>query len=124
MPTYEFECPAGHEFEKFFRKISGSPTHLACPECGQIAERKVSGGGGLIFKGSGFYVTDYRKDGNKEQAKRPTGGEAGGASSDASSSESGKSESSTASEGGAKQGTSSADEAKPVPPSKGSTPAE
>ena len=59
MPTYEFRCPAGHEFEKFYRKISDSQAELPCPECGQTAVRAISGGAGLHFKGSGFYKTDY-----------------------------------------------------------------
>jgi putative FmdB family regulatory protein len=65
MPTYEFGCPVGHQFEKFFRKISDAAVELPCPECGQPATRKVSGGAGLVFKGSGFYITDYGKDGKK-----------------------------------------------------------
>jgi putative FmdB family regulatory protein len=67
MPTYDFVCPARHEFERFFRKISEAPTEMPCPECGALAIRKVSGGAGLLFKGSGFYITDYGKDGKKPQ---------------------------------------------------------
>lgn len=67
MPTYEFVCPAGHAFDKFYRKISDAVAELPCPECGQVAVRKVSGGAGLVFKGSGFYITDYGKDGKKAQ---------------------------------------------------------
>jgi putative FmdB family regulatory protein len=67
MPTYDFVCPARHQFERFFRKISDSPGEMPCPECGAIAVRKVSGGAGLVFKGSGFYITDYGKDGKKPQ---------------------------------------------------------
>ena len=63
MPTYEFRCPAGHDFERFFRKISDGTVELPCPECGAMAARRVSGGAGLLFKGSGFYITDYGKDG-------------------------------------------------------------
>ena len=47
MPTYDFRCPEGHEFEKFYRKISDGVLELPCPECGKIALRKVSGGAGL-----------------------------------------------------------------------------
>jgi putative FmdB family regulatory protein len=71
MPTYDFVCPARHVFERFFRKISDAPTEMACPECGAIALRKVSGGAGLVFKGSGFYITDYGKDGKKPQGAPP-----------------------------------------------------
>ena len=67
MPTYEFRCPKGHEFEKFYRSISGAPSEVACPTCGKKSERQISAGGGLVFKGSGFYITDYGKDGKKPQ---------------------------------------------------------
>jgi putative FmdB family regulatory protein len=61
MPTYEYLCPAGHEFEKF-QKMS-DPPRVKCPQCGKMAVRQISGGAGLMFKGSGFYITDYGKDG-------------------------------------------------------------
>ena len=67
MPTYEFRCPKGHEFEQFYRSISGAPSEVACPTCGKKSERQMSAGGGLVFKGSGFYITDYGKDGKKSQ---------------------------------------------------------
>jgi putative FmdB family regulatory protein len=67
MPTYEFRCPEGHEFEKFYRSIAAAPRETACPTCGKISERQMSAGGGLVFKGSGFYITDYGKDGKKPQ---------------------------------------------------------
>jgi len=61
MPTYEYQCPEGHEFE-LFQKMSEKP-RAKCPVCGKMASRKISGGAGLVFKGSGFYITDYGKDG-------------------------------------------------------------
>lgn len=61
MPTYEYACPEGHEFE-LFQKMSDKP-RAKCPVCGRMAVRKISGGAGLHFKGSGFYITDYGKDG-------------------------------------------------------------
>jgi putative FmdB family regulatory protein len=61
MPTYEYQCPQGHVFEKF-QKMSDKP-RASCPTCGKPATRKISGGAGLVFKGSGFYITDYGKDG-------------------------------------------------------------
>jgi putative FmdB family regulatory protein len=67
MPTYEFTCANGHDFEKFFRTISGGASELPCPVCGLMATRKISAGAGLMFKGSGFYITDYGKDGKKDQ---------------------------------------------------------
>jgi putative FmdB family regulatory protein len=61
MPTYEYQCPDGHLFEKL-EKMSDKP-QARCPVCGKPATRKISGGAGLVFKGSGFYITDYGKDG-------------------------------------------------------------
>lgn len=77
MPTYEFRCPDGHEFEKFYRKISDATAtaELPCPECGKTAARLVSGGAGLLFKGSGFYLTDYGKNAHRKAA--PSGSDSG-----------------------------------------------
>ncbi len=61
MPTYEYRCPQGHEFE-LVQKMTGRP-RAKCPVCGRPAVRQISGGAALIFKGSGFYITDYGKDG-------------------------------------------------------------
>ncbi|HEY7635886.1 MAG TPA: zinc ribbon domain-containing protein [Gemmatimonadales bacterium] len=61
MPTYEYQCPEGHVFDKF-QKMTDKP-RAKCPVCGKMAARKISGGAGLVFKGSGFYITDYGKDG-------------------------------------------------------------
>jgi putative FmdB family regulatory protein len=61
MPTYEYQCPEGHEFE-LFQKMAEKP-RAKCPVCGKTATRQISGGAGLVFKGSGFYITDYGKDG-------------------------------------------------------------
>ena len=71
MPTYEFRCPKGHEFERFYRKISDGQAELPCPECGALAVRKVSGGAGLVFKGSGFYLTDYGKNAHAKKDGKP-----------------------------------------------------
>lgn len=69
MPTYEYRCPNGHVFEKFFPTIS-EVRRLKCPSCGKMGERLISGGAGLVFKGSGFYITDYKRaEGKQEQAK-------------------------------------------------------
>jgi putative FmdB family regulatory protein len=72
MPTYEFRCPKGHDFEKFYRSMSAAPLEAPCPVCGKIAERQMSAGAGLVFKGSGFYITDYGKDGKKGAASSET----------------------------------------------------
>jgi putative FmdB family regulatory protein len=83
MPTYQFRCPNGTIVERSF-KISEVPDAIPCPEGegGGSAVRIISGGAGLIFKGSGFYITDYGKDGKKDQreaSKKPEGGGAGAA---------------------------------------------
>lgn len=82
MPTYEFRCPNGHEFTRFYKTISGAQAQLPCPECNAVADRQLSGGAGLVFKGSGFYLTDYGKNAHRGGAKSST------ASSDSSSSSS------------------------------------
>lgn len=69
MPTYEYRCPQGHEFE-LFQKMSDKPRGR-CPTCGQPATRMISGGAGLHFKGSGFYITDYGKDGKGPRKEPP-----------------------------------------------------
>jgi putative FmdB family regulatory protein len=74
MPTYEYLCPAGHEFEKF-QKMTDKP-RAKCPVCGKPATRKISGGAGLVFRGSGFYITDYGKDG--KGPRKASEGEKGG----------------------------------------------
>jgi len=71
MPTYDYECSNGHRFE-IFQKMSDEPVS-ECPECGGAAERKISGGAGFLFKGDGFYITDYRSDDYKKQASAEKG---------------------------------------------------
>ena len=66
MPTYDYRCPNGHDFEHFYRKISDATAELACPQCGAVATRRVSAGAGLVFKGSGFYLTDYGKNAHRK----------------------------------------------------------
>lgn len=71
MPTYEFRCPNGHTFDRFYRKISDSESETACPECGKMAARQLSAGAGLVFKGSGFYLTDYGKNAHRDSGNTP-----------------------------------------------------
>ena len=77
MPTYEYVCEkCGHEFEAV-RSISAKPLRI-CPKefCARKkwgrgrVRKKISAGGGLLFKGSGFYITDYRSEGYKQAAKK------------------------------------------------------
>ena len=82
MPTYEYKCPkCGTVFERF-QKITSKP-ELPCPKCGTTAPRLISGGSGLVFKGSGFYETDYKRPGEKakhDKQKAQKAKEEGGAS--------------------------------------------
>jgi putative FmdB family regulatory protein len=69
MPTYEYECQkCGHQFE-VFQSIKDAPKKT-CPECRGRVKRLLGTGAGLLFKGSGFYITDYRKSSYKESAKK------------------------------------------------------
>ncbi|GIW51281.1 MAG: hypothetical protein KatS3mg081_0636 [Gemmatimonadales bacterium] len=79
MPTYQYRCNScGHDFEKF-HKITVK-TRPKCPKCGKKSERIISGGAGLVFKGSGFYITDYKRAGSDKKDK----GEGGSAKSEGS----------------------------------------
>jgi len=75
MPTYEYRCKKGHEFEAFQRM--SDPPLTECPECGAPAERRISAGTGLVFKGSGFYITDYKRADEKKAADRKKARESG-----------------------------------------------
>lgn len=101
MPTYEYECKTcSHRFEAF-QSISDDPIKN-CPECGKEVRRLIGGGLGVIFKGSGFYVTDNRKgsapagssDGSNktegESAAKKEKGKSSDSSDSASSGDSGK----------------------------------
>jgi putative FmdB family regulatory protein len=72
MPTYEYECEkCHHQFEQF-QKITDEPVKV-CPICGGEVKRLISGGGGFLFKGNGFYITDYRSESYKKRKKEETG---------------------------------------------------
>ena len=81
MPTYDYKCKnCGHTWE-LFQSMSAKP-EKACPACGKkTAERLIGTGAALLFKGSGFYQTDYRSEGYKKAAeadKKSTSGDGGG----------------------------------------------
>jgi putative FmdB family regulatory protein len=77
MPTYDYECDAcGVKFERF-QQMTEAPLDR-CPECGGAVRRLIGTGAGIIFKGSGFHATDYRKGACPEgkgacEAARPSG---------------------------------------------------
>ena len=77
MPTYDYECEGcGHTFEHF--QSMTARQIRTCPECRQRKVRRLIGtGSGLIFKGSGFYATDYRSEGYKQAAKKDQEGTSG-----------------------------------------------
>lgn len=70
MPTYEYQClECNYKFEAF-QPINEKPLKK-CPVCKGKAKRMISGGAGLIFKGSGFYITDYKKNEQKKSTEIP-----------------------------------------------------
>jgi putative FmdB family regulatory protein len=111
MPTYDFRCPNGHLFEQRFARISEAPSTVACPTCAEIAERQISGGAALVFKGSGFYITDYGKDGKKDQR---TGGAKSDSAKPAGESKAADASSSTPSESKSSESTSKPAESAPA----------
>jgi putative FmdB family regulatory protein len=69
MPTYDYECGACHHKWELFQSITADPVRK-CPACGKNkAQRLIGTGSSIIFKGSGFYITDYRSDSYKQAAK-------------------------------------------------------
>jgi putative FmdB family regulatory protein len=69
MPTYEYECGGCGLAYELFQSITAKPKRK-CPSCGQLkAKRLIGTGGGVIFRGSGFYQTDYRSEGYAKAAK-------------------------------------------------------
>jgi len=82
MPTYDYECSScGHEFE-VFQPMTAALVRK-CPSCGKHKVKRLIGtGGALIFKGSGFYATDYRSSSYKEDAKKDVAPGSGGSKSE------------------------------------------
>jgi putative FmdB family regulatory protein len=72
MPTYEYECDeCHHHFEKF-QRITDEPVKT-CPVCGGKVKKLISGGGGLLFKGNGFYITDHRSASYRKKEREEKG---------------------------------------------------
>ncbi|MBN2563842.1 MAG: zinc ribbon domain-containing protein [Phycisphaerae bacterium] len=94
MPTYEYECRTCGETFDVFQSIKASPMRRAqCPACGGVrpVRRLVGTGGAILFKGSGFYETDYRSESYKKAAKAESGTVAKTSSDDGKSSDKGSS---------------------------------
>jgi putative FmdB family regulatory protein len=73
MPTYTYRCrKCGHRFDLFHGIKDES--RKRCPKCRSRADRVPAGGAGILFKGSGFYITDYRSSSYKEKAKQERSG--------------------------------------------------
>jgi putative FmdB family regulatory protein len=105
MPTYDYECKACGKTIEIFHSMS-EPARKKCPACGkQKLERLMGAGAGFIFKGSGFYITDYRSDDYKAKAKADSEGSAPKSSSDSASSGSSDGKSSGSSEGKSSSGS-------------------
>jgi len=84
MPTYEYECTeCGHRFEKF-QKMTDKPVSK-CPQCKGKVRRLIGLGGGVIFKGPGFYTTEYRSEDYKKREREEKQGVSTGSSSSCSS---------------------------------------
>jgi len=113
MPTYEYRCPEGHTFD-VFQRMSDEPG-AECPTCGVAAERQISAGAGLLFKGSGFYITDsrspeYAKKASAEQSQttgaQDAGGKDSGETGSSAGSDAGSGSGGTDSKGGSRGSTS------------------
>lgn len=70
MPTYEYECTSCGSGFDVFQSMSDAPLSV-CPSCGKALRRKINGGSGVIFKGSGFYVNDSKKASSASGEKAP-----------------------------------------------------
>lgn len=109
MPTYDYECEkCGHRFEKF--QSMSDPVLKTCPKCKGKVKRLIGAGAGLLFKGEGFYITDYRSKGYQDKAKSDKAAEGGSSGSkDGGTSDGGKSDSGASGGSGASSGAASND---------------
>lgn len=71
MPNYDYQCAACGTVTEVFHKMSEDP-EVKCPDCESPMKRKISAGAGIMFKGSGFYVNDYKNSGCKAESKSVT----------------------------------------------------
>ena len=71
MPTYDYKCESCHDIFEFFQTMNDKPL-AECTKCSGKIRRLVSGGSGIIFKGTGFYKTDYVKTNSKESKEVKT----------------------------------------------------
>jgi len=95
MPTYDYECSQCHHQWEEFQSITAKPLRK-CPECGKLkAKRIIGSGAGIIFKGSGFYQTDYRSSSYKKAAEADSKAQSASSESKSKSSDSGSSTKST-----------------------------
>ncbi len=118
MPTYDYECRACGEKLEIFHSMTEA-ARKKCPKCGKSKlERLIGAGGGLIFKGSGFYITDYRSSEYQAKAKADSGG---GTDAKSSSAPDSKSDAKSDSKSGAKPETKSGTDSSSQTPSKSSS---
>ena len=100
MPTYDYHCKTCKHRWELFQSMQAEPVRK-CPACGKRkAERVIGPGAGILFRGSGFYQTDYRSDAYKKAAEADRTAQSGGAKSESGKSEGGKSESGGKTESG------------------------
>ncbi|MBD3226247.1 MAG: zinc ribbon domain-containing protein [Caldithrix sp.] len=72
MPTYDYICTSCEHVFEVFQSITAEPVKT-CPKCGKEVKRKIGAGAGLVFKGSGFYITDYKsKPGSSDDKEKST----------------------------------------------------
>ncbi len=76
MPTYDYQCSKCGDVFETFQRITDAPLE-ACPKCGGPVKRLIGPGAGFLFRGSGFYITDYRSKDYKAKAKAESGGGGG-----------------------------------------------